>query len=76
MFAVQGIYADGTVTIKEAVPIDQKYDVVVTFLKPLEQTEKNADRDKKNAALNRITGILSGSNMTLEEARAERLSRQ
>jgi len=76
MFAVQGIYADGTVTINEPVPIDKKYDVVVTFIKPVEQVEKGLDRERKNAALNRIRGILSDSTMTLEEARAERLNRQ
>jgi len=76
MFAVQGIYADGTVTINEPVPIDKKYDVVVTFIKPIEQTDKKRDRERKAAALNRISGILSNSTMTLEEAKAERLNRQ
>jgi len=76
MFAVQGIYADGTVTINEPVPINKKYDVVVTFIKPVEQTDKMLDRERKIAALNRISGILSNSIMTLEEARAERLNRQ
>jgi hypothetical protein len=76
MFAVQGIYADGTVTINEPVPINKKYDVVVTFIKPVEQTDKGQDRERKIAALNRISGILSNSTMTLEEARAERLNRQ
>jgi len=61
-------------SINETVPIDQKYDVIVTFVKPLEQAEKDVDREEKISALNRITGILSDSTMTLEEARAERLS--
>ena len=76
MFAVQGIYSDGAVTINEPVPVNKKYDVIVTFLKPAEQEAKDTDRERKIAALNRITGILSGSTITLEEARAERLSRQ
>jgi hypothetical protein len=76
MFAVQGIYSDGTVTINEPIPIDKKYDVIITFLKPVEQTEKRADRERKIAALNRIRGILSNNTMTLEEARMERLNRQ
>jgi len=76
MFTVQGIYADGTVTINKPVHVDKKYDVVITFIKPVEQTEKGLDRERKIAALNRITGILSNSTMTLEEARAERLNRQ
>jgi hypothetical protein len=76
MFAVQGIYANGTVTINEPVPIDKRYDVVVTFIKPVEQTDNEQDRERKIAALNRISGILSNNTMTLEEARTERLSRQ
>ena len=76
MFAVQGIYADGNVTINEPVPVRKKYDVIVTFLKPAGQTENNADKGNKIAALNRITGILSDNDITLEEARMERLSRQ
>ena len=76
MFSVQGIYADGTVTINEPVPTRAKYDVVVTFIKPVEQSETGANNEKKRAALNRITGILSDSTTTLEEAKAERLSRQ
>ena len=76
MFAVQGVYADGNITINEPVPVRKKYDVIVTFLKPAGQTENNADKGKKIAALNRITGILSDSDITLEEARTERLSRQ
>ena len=76
MFAIQGIYDDGVVTIDEPVPVNAKYDVVVTFLKPVELAENNAVRETKLAALNRITGILSDNAMTLEEARAERLSRQ
>ena len=76
MFAIPGIYADGIVTINEPIPVNMQYDVIVTFLRPVEQRKKNADREKKIAALNRITGILSNNAMTLEEARQERLNRQ
>ena len=76
MFAVQGTYADGVVKIDEYVPVNNKYDVIVTFIKPTEMSEKKVEREKKLAALNRITGVLSNNSMTLEEARAERLSRQ
>jgi len=76
MFAVQGIYADGNITINEPVPVKKKYDVIVTFLKPAGQGESNVDKGEKIAALNRITGILSDNGTTLEEARTERLSRQ
>ena len=76
MFSVQGIYDDGAVIIDEPLPVNKKYDVIVTFLKPADQTENSIDRERKLAALNRITGVLSNSSMTLEEARAERLSRQ
>ena len=76
MLSVQGIYTDGTVTINEHVPVDKDYDVVVTFLKPVEQAQGETERERKIAALNRIAGILSESSMTLEEAREERLTRQ
>ena len=76
MFAVQGIYADGNITISEPVPVSNKYDVIVTFLKPANQAEGHIDKGEKIAALSRITGILSDSDTTLEEARMERLSRQ
>ncbi|MCL1812082.1 MAG: hypothetical protein FWG29_01020 [Treponema sp.] len=76
MFAVQGIYNEGTVTIIEPVPMKTKYDVVVTFIKPVEQAETDTDSERKLAALNRITGILTDSSITLEEARVERLNRQ
>ena len=76
MFSVQGIYADGTVTINEPVPVNKKYDVVVTFLDPIGQEDKSNARERKIAALGRITGVLSDSTITLEEAKAERLKRQ
>jgi len=76
MFAVQGVYADGTVTINEPVPVNKNYDVVVTFLKPAGQNVKDSNRERKIDALNRITGVLLDSSMTLEEARAERLKNQ
>ena len=76
MFAVEGVYANGMVSIKEPVPVNTQYDVIVTFLKPLDKEEKDEKRERKFAALNRITGILFGSTMSLEEARAERLGRQ
>jgi len=76
MFAVEGIYTDGTVIINEPVPVDKNYDVVVTFLKPAEQNDKNSNREKKIAALNRITGVLSDNSMTLEEVKAQRLKNQ
>ncbi len=34
------------------------------------------EREERLAALNRITGVISGSSMTLEEARMNRLNRQ
>ena len=76
MFAIQGIYDNGVVTIDESVPVNTKYDVIVTFLKPAEPAEKNESHEAKMAALNRITGVLSDSSITLEDARAERLKRQ
>ena len=75
MFAVQGIYDDGIVRIDAPVPVKNKYDVVVTFIKPVEPVkpaENDTDQERKLAALNRITGVLSTNAMTLEEARRTR----
>jgi hypothetical protein len=47
-----------------------------TALKPSGQIIKDSNRERKIAALNRITGVLSDNSMTLEEARAERLKNQ
>jgi hypothetical protein len=76
MFAVQGIYADGIVTIKEPVPVDKQYEVVVTFLNPVKRARRVMNRERKLAALKKITGVIEGSDITLEEAREERLKRQ
>jgi len=54
---------------------DKKNPLLFQFIIP-RQAEKGLDRERKIAALNRISGILSNSTMTLEEARAERLNRQ
>jgi hypothetical protein len=76
MFAVQGIYAEGKITINEPVPVNKNYDVVITFLKPAEPVVKSSNRKRKIDALNRITGVLSSNSMTLEEVKAERLKNQ
>ena len=47
MFAVQGIYDDGIVTIEDPVPINNRYNVVVTFIKPAEKREEKSDKEKK-----------------------------
>ncbi len=48
MFAVEGVYANGTVSIKESVPVNTQYDVIVTFLKPLDKSDqKSVEKDEK-----------------------------
>ena len=76
MFAVQGIYDDGIVSIEEPIPINNRYNVIVTFIKPAEIREEKSDIEKKMSALNRITGVLSENALSLESARKARLSRQ
>ena len=90
MFAVQGVYIDGAVIINEPVPVQEKYDVVVTFLKPAERREfvveeltgitlKEPDTtslEEKIAALKKLSGIAAGNTMTLDEIKAARLARQ
>jgi hypothetical protein len=90
MFAVQGIYNNGAVTIDEPVPVQEKYDVIVTFLKPTErpgavfegsagieiQDPDQTPAAEKLAALQKLTGIAAGNTMTLDDIKAARLARQ
>ena len=77
MTAVMAVY-DGQVFIPERpCNIDRGSKVALT-VKTISSdfAERTVEREKKLAALSRITGVLSDNSMTLEEARKERLSRQ
>ncbi|GHV51977.1 hypothetical protein AGMMS49579_08500 [Spirochaetia bacterium] len=87
MLAVKGIYDGAVARPKETVPFTEDYNVVITFLEPSVSTARqNVNRDVKTPentsleermnAAHSLIGIIKGSTMTLEEARAERLARQ
>jgi hypothetical protein len=88
MFAVEGIYDGNVVTVKQPVPYQEAYDVVVTFLRPsthqnnllgfadANQAEKEKRIHEKRAALDSLVGIIKGATVSIEDARNERLARQ
>jgi len=50
--------------------------VRVILLKEDEPVNNESSKKERLAALNRLSGLLKDSNISLDEARAERLSRQ
>ncbi len=88
MLVVTGIFDDEKFIPDNPVVIPQKKKVVVTIEEEKDDVRRslfgvlpsNIDLDKEHeeklAALNRITGVISGNSMTLKEARMNRLSRQ
>ncbi|MHC6203639.1 hypothetical protein ACYULU_10650 [Breznakiellaceae bacterium SP9] len=91
MFAVEGIYDGNVITVKQPVPYQEAYDVVVTFLKPVThqnstmvvktaiddtEAEKQKRIKEKMDALNSLVGIIKGADVSIEDARNDRLARQ
>jgi hypothetical protein len=76
MLVVTGFFDHETFVPDTPVILPQKKKVVVTIEEEKDSISLNSEREEKLAALNRITGIISGNSMSLEEARAKRLSRQ
>ncbi len=76
MLVVTGIFDHETFIPDNPVAIPQQKKVVVTIEEEKDFVSFNTEREERLAALNRITGVISGNSMTLEEARMQRLSRQ
>ena len=75
MLAIQGIYDGVTIKPKEAIPFTEEYEVVITFLKPKDKTEKKQDDIPERLAIaESLFGILP-SIVTDDEVKAERLKR-
>jgi hypothetical protein len=74
MFAVKGFYDGETITLKELIPVKEKYEVIITFLNPVVR-EKQAKQDKKRI-LDSLVGIAAHNKMTLDEIKTERLAKQ
>lgn len=81
MLVVTGFFDHEKFIPDSPVIFPQNKKVVVTIEDCTIEEEKdfvgfNTECEERLAALNRITGVISGNSMTLEEARMERLSRQ
>jgi hypothetical protein len=76
MLVVTGFFDNEKFIPDNPVVIPQKKKVVITIEEEKDFVGFNTEREERLAALNRITGVISGNSMTLEDARMERLSRQ
>ncbi|MCL2259791.1 MAG: hypothetical protein FWC15_00385 [Fibromonadales bacterium] len=75
MLAVQGVYDGVAIKPKEAIPFNEEYDVVITFLKPKEKKAiEHDDIAERLAIAESLFGILPQT-ITDEEVREERLKR-
>lgn len=78
MLAVQGIYDGVAIKSKEAIPFDEEYDVIITFLKPREnevsKKEIKDDINERLAMAESLFGILPPTitDDEIKEARYER----
>ena len=75
MYAIKAVF-DGTgFKPKEPIPVNEEYEVVITFTTPLKSTEtprKLFSKTEKDKIINSLFGVLP-STIDLDEAREERL---
>jgi len=75
MYAINAVY-DGTgFKPREPIPVNEEYEVVITFTIPVKKSEiipKRFSKTEKDEITNSLFGVLP-SNVDLDEARAERL---
>jgi hypothetical protein len=77
MLTIQGIYDGVAIKPKEAIPFDEEYEVVITFLKPKDKTVVEKEQDdiaERLAIAESLFGILP-STVTDEEVKEERMKR-
>jgi hypothetical protein len=76
MLAIQGVYDGVAIKPKEAIPFNEEYDVVITFLKPKEKRilDEQNDIAERLAVIDSLVGILP-STITDEEIKEERMKR-
>ena len=75
MYAINAVY-DGTgFRPREPIPVNEEYEVVITFTIPVRNSEtapKRFSKTEKETITNSLFGVLP-SDVDLDEARAERL---
>ena len=77
MLAIQGIYDGVAIKPKEAIPFDEEYEVVITFLRPKDKTAMEEEQDdiaERLAIAESLFGILPPT-VTDEEVKEERMKR-
>jgi hypothetical protein len=76
MFAVKGIYTSAkTVELESPAPVNEDYEVIVTFVSPTQRTEKDQERQAAFQRLLKFSGTLDGHidyKKELAESRDER----
>jgi len=76
MYSINAVY-DGTgFKTREPIPVNEEYEVVITFTMPVKNSEsvlKRFSKSEKEEITNSLFGVLP-SDVDLDEARAERLS--
>ncbi|MDR3001720.1 MAG: hypothetical protein LBU89_10700 [Fibromonadaceae bacterium] len=77
MLVIQGVYDGVAIKPKEAIPFDEEYEVIITFLKPkIKETVKIKQDDiaERLAVAESLFGILPPT-VTDEEVKEERMKR-
>jgi hypothetical protein len=77
MLAIQGVYDGVAIKPKEAIPFNEEYEVVITFLKPKSKEilkEEQDDIAQRLAVIDSLIGILP-STVTEAEIKEERMKR-
>ena len=75
MFAIRAIYDGAGFKPREPIPVNEEYEVVITFTKPVKNSEtpaKQFSRTEKDIIVKSLFGV-SPSDIDLDEAREERL---
>jgi predicted DNA-binding antitoxin AbrB/MazE fold protein len=75
MYAINAVYDGTSFKPREPIPVNEEYEVVITFTMPVKNPEtmpKRFSRTEKDEITNSLFGVLP-SDVDLDEARAERL---
>jgi len=75
MYAINAVFDGNGFKPKEPIPVNEEYEVVITFTNPVKGTEtpqKHFSKAEKDKIINSLFGVLP-SKVNLDEAREERL---
>jgi hypothetical protein len=75
MYAIKGVYDGISFKPQEPVPVDEEYEVVITFTIPLKNNDvpRRISETEKKEITKALFGVLP-SDVDLDEARTQRLS--